>query len=114
MGQAELQMTLFVVSELLNVYVHDAAASQVKPNVVQVRSEGAISNFLVSKLHHVVAKQQIDLFDVEVARIVEHLPHLVKVYLASVLFSLRVCVKEFEAPLHDEVNSLNFSVEDEL
>lgn len=103
-----------VLTNLLNVDVHDAAAGQIVTHLVQVIGKVAIFNLIVAKLHDIVAEEQVDLLNVEVAGVVENLAHLIEGDHASVLLCLSVGVKSLEPPLQDERDLLNLSFEDKL
>ena len=103
-----------VFPELLDINVHDSAARQVEPHIVQVVRKIRVLDLIVAELHHVVAQQQVDLLDVQVARPVQHLLDIVETDFARVLLRLRIRIVELESALQDQIDGLNFSFKDEF
>ncbi len=100
-----------VVSEFLDVDIHNAATSQIETDIIQIRPKVDIINLIVAILHHIVSQKQVDLLDVEVGCIVEHLAHLIEVDFTGVLFSVWISVKGLESALEDSCNLLDLSLE---
>ena len=100
-----------VITELLDVNVHYAAAGQVEANLVKVASEVAILDLVIAELHDVVAQQQVDLLDVQVACVVEDFAHLVESNLAGVLLGLGISVESLESALQDQRDLRDLHVE---
>ncbi len=100
-----------VVWEFLDVDIHNATASQVETDIIQVRPKVEIINLIVAILHHIVSQKQVDLLDVKVGCVVEHLAHLIESDLTGVLFGIRISVKGLKSALENCCNLLNLSLE---
>lgn len=101
-----------VVPELLDVDVHDSAAGQVEAHVVEVGAEVVVLDLVITILHHVIAKQKVNLLDGEIACIRENFAHLVEIDLSSVLLAFGVSVVCFKSALQDGRNLLDLCFED--
>ena len=103
-----------VIADFLNVDVHDAAASQIVAHLIEIAREVAILDLVVTEFHHVVSQQQVDLFDVQVASVMENFAHLIESNLARMLLGISISVESLEAPLEDESDLLDLGIEDKL
>jgi len=103
-----------VVAKLFDIDVHDSAAGKVEPDLVEFFGEVTVLNLIVAFIEHVLPQEQVDFLDVEVARVVKNLAHLVKSNFSGVLFGLGIRIEGLESALQDEGNLLYLRVEHEL